>query len=449
MLLAAASAIPLRIPEVLQLAASHDFSLPDFFGWIARAPGSAPLNHLVQLPFVVARAPSRLASRLISVALAIAACYLFLRLVKRIPLDRPYLALLLFMLLPVHFELSFQAQPFEQALFLLVIATGCFLRLVFRPGLRRALVYGGCLTLLLYTDRYSFLPAIGYLLFLLRFINRAQEGRAIRYVLPATAAPVLLFLPYALWAHTQVNADWLVGPPALPSRFLFLRVVGSVAAETWAAYLLSGLLAIGVMAWMATSFRITSGGIGKRIRLFSLAGGVIGTVVLAAVLDLHLGVPFTSSQLLWSAPAMVLLVIAGFEWLTKRPELRPLAHGAAILLISVCAVADCQSLFSLSTGSHREDLQALAAAVPRQLDRDSCVVFVSERFSKTLFLMFEPELQKRECLDFFHARVVLASHPYVRPDQQGDAESYFRGLNFTETKRFPMGGGQIVIMQAK
>ncbi len=447
MLLAAALAIPLRIPEILQIAASGNFSPSLFFHWIAQAPGSAPLNYMVQLPFVAAHAPSRLSARLVSVVFAVAACYLFMRLAKRIPLHRPYLALLVFMLLPVHFELSFQARPFEQALFLVVLATGCFFRLVFRPGMQTAVLYAGCLTLALYTVRDSFLPAIGYLLFLLRFVHRAQERRAIWYVLPATALPLLLFLPYALWAHTQVNPDWLVGPAVVEPGSVMLRVLRSMAVERWASYLLCVLLVFGVLAGIWTSFGVTSGGIGKRIRLFSLAGGVIGTIVIAMILDVYLGERFTAAQLLWSAPATVLLVFAAIEAARMQFELRPLAMPATILLISISAITDSEFLLVLSPNAKRENLQALAAAVPPQLTGNSCVVFVSERLSRTLFLMFEPELARHECLDFFHPRIVLASHPYVRPDQQQDAESYFRGLDFTPAKRLPIGGGQIVVMQ--
>ncbi len=448
-LLAAALSIPLRIPEVLQIAAVSDLSPSKFFGWIAQAPASAPLHPLVQLPFLLAGGHSRLAARFVSLVFAVAACYLFLRLAKRIPLQQPYAALLLFMMLPVHFELAFEAAQFEQALFLVVLATMCFFRLVSRPSVNTALLYAGCLALCLYTDRYSFLPAIGYLLFLLRFINRPQERRTIWYALAATAAPVLLFLPYALWAHTQVNPDWLEGPPAPATGLVSLRALRSVAAQRWAAYLLSVLLAAGVMAGAWSSFRLTTGTIAKRIRLFALTGGVVTTIVIALTVDIFLGERFQSSHLLWAAPAIVILLFAGLEWLTKRRDLRPFGLAATIPLLAVCAAADAQYLLPPPDSSRREDLQATAASVPGQLQGDSCVVFVSERFSRALFLVFEPELARHECLDFFHSRIVLAIHPYVTLDQQQDAESYFRGLDLVETNRLYAGGGRVVVMQQK
>jgi hypothetical protein len=388
-----------------------------------------------------------LAARFISLIFAVAACYFFLRLARRIPLERPYWALLFFMLLPVHFELSFVGRPFEQALFLIVLATECFFRLISRPRLAAALLYAGCLTLCLYTDRYSFLPFIGYLLFLLRFVDRAQERRAIWYALAATVAPILLFLPYALWAHTRVNADWFTGPPAASSGVVYLRLLRSLAGESWAAYILFALLTIGVIAGTWASFRVAAGAIGKRIRLFALTGGVGATILIALALDISVGQSFGPAQALWTAPAGVILVFGGLEWMGKRRNLRSLRMGLSVLLLVICGAADTQFLLFPSGSAPEEDVQAIAAAVPGQLNRDSCVVFVSERFSKALFLVFEPELASRECRAFFHSRIVLASHPYVMPAQQQDAESYFQGLNMIETRRLKLGGGQVVVMQ--
>ena len=448
-LLAAALTLPLRIPEVLQIAATRYVSAAGFFGWNAQAPASAPLNPMAQLPFVLLGGHTRLGARLVSIVFAVAACYLFVRLAKRIPLERPYWALLLFMLWPLHFELSFEGRQFEQALFLLVLATELFFRLIARPRVVSALLYAGCLTLCLYTDRYSFLPAIGYQLFLQRFADRAQERRAMWHALPATAIPALLFLPYALWAHNLVNPDWvaLISPPTATT--VYLRALRGLAPEHWASYLLCVLLLIGLIAGASISFRVSGGAISKRIRLFVLSGGVLGTIILALVLDIWLSEPFTPAQLLWTLPAVVILLSAALEWLGKRSSFRPVAVAATILFLLVCVIADAEYLLFPEGATAREDLQAIAADVPGQLSGDACVVFVSERLSRALFLAFKPQLASHECLTFFHSRIVLASHPYVRPDQQRDAEYYFTGLNMVETKRIRVGGGEIAVMEQR
>ena len=351
------------------------------------------------------------------------------------------------MLVPVHFELSFQALQFEQALFLVVLATDCFFRLISRPNVQTALLYGCCLTLCVYTARYSFLPALGYLVFLLRFVNRAQERRAIWYALGATAVPVLLFLPYGLWAHSYQDPNWLTDAPAAATAPVYLRALRSWATERWASYCLDLLFTMALLAGTWISFRFITGSITKRIRLFVLSGGVVSAILAGLALDFSIGWRFNSSHLLWTTPALVILSFAALEFVAKQTRFRTLAQAAALSVIAVCAIADVQYLWPPAASEPREDLQSLAALVPAQLSGDACVVFVSERLSRQLFLLFEPQLDKRECLNFFHSRIVLASHPYVTPEQQHDAESYFHGLNFAESKRLRAGGGQIVVMQ--
>jgi hypothetical protein len=118
------------------------------------------------------------------------------------------------------------------------------------------------------------------------------------------------------------------------------------------------------------------------------------------------------------------------------------ALAVPLLLIALSVVGDIEYV-----SAPAEDLRTEAEMIRPQLFGDSCVVFVSEGLSKDLFLMLDPSLEPRICQNFFHHRAVLASHAYVRPAQQENAESFFRGLNFIEVKRWRVGGGQIVIVE--
>src|SRR5579875_2930506 len=146
-LLAGILTIPLRVPEILQIAADANFTFSKFLGWIPQAPGSAPLNYFLQLPFVLVGGDSRFAVRLVSFICALAAAYLFLRLAKRVPLQRPYWALLLFLALPLHLLFATDGRPFEQGLFLLLLATDWFFRLIDKPGFLTGSIYTAVLTL--------------------------------------------------------------------------------------------------------------------------------------------------------------------------------------------------------------------------------------------------------------------------------------------------------------
>ncbi len=216
-LLIAALRLPLRIPEMLQLIATHQHSFSSILGWIAQAPASSPLNYFVQLPFVLVLNNTPLGARLPSLLFALGSCYLFFRLAKRVPLESPYLALAIFLLLPVHYRFATEGRPPEQALFFLLLATNTYFDLLKAPKILTAGLYGALLVLCLYTDRSSYLPAVGYMLFLLAFVNRIHERRVLWFALPTTVIPVLLFFPYYWWARPQVNPNWLARTTRLRS----------------------------------------------------------------------------------------------------------------------------------------------------------------------------------------------------------------------------------------
>jgi hypothetical protein len=199
---------PLHLDEVLQAAAFQHFSAGTLFRWIAKTPGGDPLSYLVQLPFALL-SHSRFVLRFPSLLFALCSCFLFFKLTTLIPLRRPYLALLAFAAMPVHYYFASQARPFEQGLFFLLLSALFFFRLVEMPTTWNAVWYALALTASLYTQAASFTPAIGYVLFLLRFANGKSERRALWFALPPTVAPLLLFAPYYAWAHSQRDGAWL------------------------------------------------------------------------------------------------------------------------------------------------------------------------------------------------------------------------------------------------
>jgi hypothetical protein len=437
------SVLPLRIPEALQIIGAVRHSAAAFFSWIPQAPGSAPLHYFVQLPSVLLLGASRLGARLPSLAFGLACCYMFWRIAKRIPLRWPYLALTVFAVLPSQYIAATDGLPAEQALFLVLIATEFFFSLIEAPSVRWAVWYGLALTLAIYTERYSILPAFGYLLGLFAVVNLAAQRRAIWFALGPTMAPVLLFLPYSFWARSHVNPRWLTPPlaPDAPSS-TYLQALQQLASGGVLGYVVTVLLIGGLSAAIWTMLRAAGPTLSRSIRIFSLAGGAIVTILVVLALDVWNRYAFTSEQVLWAMPGAIICLFAALERLAQPPVRKMWAYAAVVLLLALCTLRDIDYL-----AYPTEDLAREAALIRPELIGDSCVVFVSEGLSKPLFLVFQPSLEPRVCFNFFHLRAVLASHPYVRPSQQQNAESFFRGLNFTETKRVHVGGGQIVVMQ--
>jgi 4-amino-4-deoxy-L-arabinose transferase-like glycosyltransferase len=443
LLAAGITVLPLRISEILHIIGSLRHSAGGFFAWIPQAPGSAPLHYFVQLPSVLVLGASRWGARLPSLLFGLASCYLFWRIAKRIPLRWPYLALVVFAVLPSHYIAATDGLPTEQALFLLLGATEFFLNLIETPTLRWAICYGAALTLAIYTERYSILPAVGYLLALFAFVNSAPQRRAIWFALGPTVAATLLFLPCYFWARAHVNPHWLTPPlaPDAPSS-PYLQALQQLASGGALGYLVSALLIIGVIMGVWGRFRVPPAAMPKSVRIFSMFGGAVITILVVLGLDVGNRYAFTSQQVLWALPGIILTSFAGLERFGQRPNRRMWAYGAAVMLLALCTLRDIDYL-----ANPTEDLAQQAALIRPELTGDSCVVFVSQGLSQHLFLVFDPGLDQSVCRDFFHARAVLASHAYVRPSQQENAESFFRGLNFKPVKRVHVGGGQIVIMQ--
>jgi hypothetical protein len=414
LLLAADLVLPLRVPEILRALGARHFSWSRFIGWIAQTPGSAPLSYFAQLPFLLIWPYGRLVARFPPLIFAVATCILLFYLFKEIPIKRGYLAVAAFTLLPFHFQAATDARGFEQALFLTVLQTLIFFHLIRTPTLKPSVLYGIVLTLCLYTEPYSFLPAIGQFLFLLRFIGRAHERRAVWFALPATAVPPFLFVPYYLWARSQTSSNWISVP--------------ATQALDSGVYGLAILLIAGSLVAVWTTFRGMDRNPSKRIFLFCAAGGVGSTIA--------------AGQILWAAPGFVLLFFAALEWFSTNRVKRTVASGLAILLM-VCSLPSIAEYL----GSHRDDLQRETTAISQRLTADSCIVFLSEGLSKELFAPFQPPLDRYECLNFFHRRVILAIHPYVSLKWRTDADSYFRAVNFHEVERVRVGEGEVVVLE--
>lgn len=414
LLLATDLILPLRVPEILQVLAAWHFSWSRFIGWIAQTPSSAPLSYFVQLPFLLIWPHGRVPTRFASLIFAIGAATLFFELIKKLAIKHPYVALPAFMLLPVHYRAATNARGFELALFLTVLQLFFFLHLTRTPAVKNAVLYGIALALCLYTDPYSFLPAIGQFLFLLRFVNRAHERRAIWFVLPATASPPLLFLPYYFWARTQTTSTWIFAP--------------GTATRGWTIYVIAILLTIGLLIAVWTTFRGLNRNPAKRIFLFCAAGGVVSSLA--------------GGQILWAAPALILLFFAAFDWFsTNRPK-RMIASTVVGFFLLCCVVSGANYL-----QWHPDDMQREAAAISDRLTSSSCIVFLSEGLSKDLFVLFEPQLDRYECLNFFHRRVIVAVHPYVSAQERTDVASYFRALNFHEKETVQIGRGEIIVFE--
>jgi 4-amino-4-deoxy-L-arabinose transferase-like glycosyltransferase len=443
-LLAGVFVLPLWLPEILQLMATTRSSFPVMLNWIKATPHAAPLGYFTQFSLIAILGHSAWAARLPSVVFALGSCYLLWRLAKGIGIQQPILALVLFLLLPIQYRFAVEATVFEEALFFSIVAALGFRTLVEAPTVANAGRYALALTLCLYTEPLSFLPATGYMLFVLAFIVRKEMRMALWHILPATALPVLLYAPYFAWTRTLKLPYWLLAadtysilPSTWPMLFRDLTGGGDVG------YVLTAMVLVGAVVATWRAVRLTEPAHSKRVALFYLLGGVVSTVIIVLILDNQSELPFSPSQFLWAAPGLIILLTAALDWVAAKNKY--LAYTLAALFIGFSVAGD----YTLLT-TRTENVAKLTALVAPELQGDTCVVFLSEgRLTHEMFFVFDPNLRYHECRHFSHHRILLLSHPYVRPDQQRDGETYFRGLDFIETKRIAAGDGLLLVLDQK
>jgi hypothetical protein len=449
LILVVAALLPLQLTEMHQAFVRLNVTWKTLFLSIARIPGSVPIGFLVQLPFALLASHSRILLRLPSALSAVANGYLVWRLAKLTPVRTPLTATIVFLCLPIQFFAATNSRPPELALLFLLLATIQFLEIIQQPDLRKTIFYGLFLTLCLYAEPYSFLPAIGYALFLLRFSVRPAERRALWFLLPATATPAILFLPFYAWATNERAKTWLTERVPFSDQPLSTQLIHGLApGSLWilAGAVLFGLLSVGLLAGVWSSFPPFNWPLRMRVNLFCLAGGSVCSLALAMAFAWAIKAPIVWSELLPAAPGLIILTFAALDWAIKSwPQFRSFAYPAtAVMLVALGAPAIFEYLVT-----PRPDIGELVATARRNLTPGSCIVFVSEGESPFFFLLYDSTIWDRECHDFFSKRIVLASHAWVRPDQQRDAELFFRGLNFVETRRMTSSGGVVIVEEAR
>jgi 4-amino-4-deoxy-L-arabinose transferase-like glycosyltransferase len=432
-------ATPLQVPELLAIGWSIHRGWAEFWNWGVQASDPSPLGNLIQAPFVLLFGPSRLGVRLPGLLFALGSAPLWFRLGNRTTASHARIALLLFVFFPMQLLAVAARVQFEAATFFVLLATLAFFALIEKPGFRAATLLAVATAACLFTDRHAILPIVGAVFSLLRFSERPQERNALWFALGACVCAVAAYVPYYLWAKTQVSSHWLSEPN------LFLPVSREV---TFVHLLLSAVATPVIFAGICiggyASFRLPLSRLAQRVTLFCLFGSAVLTIGLILGIGLYDLTAIPVRDLVYAAPATLVLLVAGYDWGWRQSAggYRRMFMRAPAALLVLFALVDISFAFG-----PKQNLTLESRYVEPQVTRDSCVVFVSGYFSRTLFLLSQPTLKNSECQDFFHRRVVLASHPYVSTNELAEAEGVFKGLNFREVRRIRIGRGEIVVYE--
>lgn len=451
--------MPLRLSEITQAAAFLHFDWASFFKWIGQTPAGAPLHYFAELPLALLAPDYKALLRIPAIISALGSVFVFFALSKKVPLQYPLLALLLFIAIPTHLMYATQARPYEMALFLLLLATLSFFSLVEQPTFGRAFIYSILLVACLFTQASSYLPSVGYALALLGFANDRTYRRALWWALGATALPVAAYVPYYLWAVGHRRAEWLSEQfPAFAIKLPGVQAFMSLdpGSNPWFGPALMTVLLIGLIGGIASTLPLAAyregappppaGLVKRRAVIFCLGGGALLTLLGETATSGWMGVVFWPYQIMWALPAMVIVFCAALDAFVRLPVIKKISlisPAFVILAIFLCIPGDLDY-----ARTQPPDMAQLTALVRPQLGGDTCVVFVSQRLSRYIFGVYDPDLAKYECQNFFHKRVILAIHPYVKPEQEREARMFFRGLDFQETHRDVLGDGKVITMDA-
>ena len=439
-LVISASLLPLRLAELLQLAGSAAPTLAGLLRWAMLTPGDAPLNYFLEAGAVRSMGHAAWVVRLPSVLFAIGAAWVFWKLAVLVNLRRWYIALLVFLFLPLHFQAATEGRPFEQALFFTLLSYLLFFRLVQAPSIARTASYAGVLVVCLYSEPTSFFVCVGSILGLLVFMRSQAIRRVIWHALSAAAVAALLYVPFMVWKERFQGPYWLWGHDTVylnqDAWALFREFSGGGAI----GYAVSAAFLTGVIVTLWRLIKAPDRDATWRLRFVCFLSGSVLAIVLSLLTDLLSSKPISPERLLFGMPGFVLLFASAMDWLFVKAA--PAGWFAAATLFLLVATGDYNFLTT-----HPENFVALSGVAVKELSDDSCVVFLSEKLSRSLFEVIEPRLRQNECLNFFHKRILLLSHPYVLPDEQEDGEDYFRGLNYHEVKRVRAGAGLLVVVE--
>ena len=414
--IACSGVLPLWLDEVLQLLETRDTLPRQMLAVLPRNAGAAPLGYLVQQATLRMGGYSIRKARLPMAVFGSAAVFVVALLSGELGLRWPWLAASLFAIFPLTFRYATESRVYSQALFLSVLATLLYIRVMKRPHWASAIAYGLVLTAAIYTQPFAGSVGIAHVLWAL--LQREKFGAWLGA--GALTAGVVSFLPWYLWSR-DVWAKAL-GPNALhfsisakTPLMLFRELAG-------AGYWGSGLLVILCAIALAHGFPSSST---QRLLVLLIVVPILG--VLAA--DALFGYFIAARQFLWVLPALAILAAIGVETYPRT--------GLAIAAL-VCAAGMVQSV-KYFTGPH-EDFQMAARVLVTESQQGACVAVAPKDLSR-LYEFFEPRLVTFGCDS---PRLVLAVTPYSTSAQRAASVEEIEGQGYRQEREAEVGGSNLV-----
>jgi hypothetical protein len=370
-LLVLAPRLSLWLDEILTLIGAIEPNTFALLEYIKTVPGGTPLAFLPPRWSIQALGNSPLSARLPSILASIAACPAIFLLARRMKLRTPFLAVLVFALWPLQLRYALEARPYALALALSVWSTEIFLSLRQRPT--RLWLYVSLTALAALAQPYAIFVALAHFAWALQYDRPTGRAPAI-----GLAVATIGLIPW----YSYFRADWsaVVAEQRLaafdPKSVLVLLHEVSGSGYPGTAILLAGI---------SLTFR--------RPRPFWLLGIAI-PIIAVFIANLALHYFFATRQLVFILPALALLFTLG---------------GSRLLLIAFLVASLYEDVQWFR--KPRENWQAAANAIEREVAQGACVTFLGEN-SDRIYEFFQPSLAAHTCSGT-QRRIVIATSPYV------------------------------------
>jgi uncharacterized membrane protein len=400
-------ATPLWLDELLQLGVGWERSLRELLPWIEVNPGAVPLPYVVQHFSLSLFGYSAFAARLPAALFSILAGCVFAAVSDHLALRRRFLALALFLFLPLQFRYALEARGYSQGLFFSVALLWVFLALAESPSPRLAWLYFFTLAAGLYFHPFLIFPA-------------AAQMLCSRRVWIPTILAILCFVPWILLQHYARQHY------SYPALFPVGHVTPLVVLHelTGGGYI-STLCLLILAAFGAAKHRLL-----LLLAVASIAGPLVGDALFHYF--------FAGRQFLLAMPALALLAAQGFEVLWARSRL--LAAVPVIAFLAIAVLKDWQQ-----ATIPKDDLAVSAQAVASRLTADSCVM-TAPSWAIDYYPFFRREVKFPACSDPIAAPEVLV---VVSPatSTPAEREELWRRLPgaYTHQSVVPIGHSELTI----
>ncbi len=383
--------LPLWLDEILQLITVHDGTTAEMIHDLPLQPGASPLGYVVHRMALPITGTGSTGARIPALIFGIASVFAVGWVAMELGATHAWLAALIFASFPQTLRYATEARIYSQALFLSILATGLYLRLVKRPDFRNALAFVLVLIAAVYTMPYTVF--VGVALAAWSIWNR--DGRVAIHGGAAVIIAGVAFLPWylwskAMWAHDIAREGWHFTAAPKTLLMIFREVTG-------AGYFGSALLMILCLLALLTP------ALSKSIRVLlvfliaiPLIGGLLG--------DFTAGYFAAARQFLWILPAAAILASSIS---TRQVEI---AFAAALTIIG-----GVQS-YKYFSAPH-ENWSAAADVLTARVAEGECLRVVPPE-NLRLYRFFRPELREANCMG---DRIALVITPATSNQQRDRA----------------------------